>query len=81
MAIQPIFSSVGDDYPLADAHREIAEWCRANRILVLDLQPVFSGLDSKGLVVHPRDHHPNATAHRVMAAAIEEFLRNEVLDR
>ena len=81
IAIQPIFSDVGDDYPLADAHREIRKWCEAQGIAVIDLQPLFAGMDAEILVVHPKDHHPNARAHRIMGEALAEFLEEEVLRR
>jgi len=74
VAIQPIFSKVGGDYPLAGAHREVVRWCENNRIPVLDLQPAFKGLSSKELIVHPRDHHPNAKAHRIMGQELAGFV-------
>lgn len=81
VAIQPILTGVGKDYPFAAAHREIADWCRAQGIPVIDLQPAFAGNEAKDLIVHPKDHHPNARAHRIMGEALATFLEDQVLGR
>ncbi len=81
VAIQPIFFEVGGDYPLLAAHREIRDWCENQRIPVLDLQPAFRGLATKDLIVHPKDHHPNAKAHRIMGLAMAEFVEEVLRSR
>jgi len=81
VAIQPILSEVGGDYPLAGAHSAIKHWCEKKGIRVIDLQPAFAGMDARSLVVHPKDHHPNARAHRIMGEALADFLMNAVIRR
>lgn len=64
-----------ESYPFRDLHAEIAQALRQSGVPVLDLLPAFEGKDTESLWVHPTDHHPNAAAHAIAAAAMEPFVR------
>ncbi len=63
-----------DDLPLADVHAELSRKCRVAGIPYLDLGAAFAGRDEAALWVHPTDHHPNAAAHGIAAAALRPFV-------
>lgn len=77
----PLFYHVGGAYPFEAAHRTIVSWCREHGIPVLDTQPLFEGMEDSDLVVHPKDHHPNARAHAIVGERTARFLVDEVLGR
>ena len=79
--VMPLFFRLDDDYPFADQHRMVVDYCRAQGIPVLDLLPVFEGRDPEDLVIHPKDLHPNATAHREIGESIASFLKAHLAPR
>jgi hypothetical protein len=74
MVIFPFVRDVGDGYPFRAAHQRIVEFCRTEKIPVLDLEPVFRGHAGEDLVVSRFDAHPNERAHAIAAEAIEDQL-------
>jgi lysophospholipase L1-like esterase len=74
MVIFPFVRDVGENYPFRAAHKRIVDFCRAEKIPVLDLEPVFRPLASDNLVVSRFDAHPNERAHAIAAEAIEHDL-------
>jgi GDSL-like Lipase/Acylhydrolase family len=80
-AIFPVFYEVGGDYPFAREHARIRSWCEQHEIPTLDLQPSFAGRKNRDLVVHPKDHHPNARAHAIAARALTDFLAPRLTER
>ena len=63
-----------EDYPFAAIHQRVAEVAAGVGLPVLDLAPIFAGMDPSKLHVHPTDHHPNGRAHAIAAKAIGEWL-------
>jgi lysophospholipase L1-like esterase len=74
LVIFPFVRDVGDDYRFRAAHRRIVEFCHAEKIPVLDLEPVFRPHAGENLVVSRFDAHPNERAHALAAEAIENQL-------
>jgi lysophospholipase L1-like esterase len=70
----PIFYRLEEDYPFWDLHEIVEEWCRSEGIPVYDTLELFAGKETESLVVHPKDHHPNAGTHRVLGEALADFI-------
>ena len=68
------------NYPLQPIHDRVGKMARDAGMPVLDLAPVFAGMDDADLQVHPTDHHPNSRAHALAAKAIVEWLQAELPD-
>ncbi len=63
-------------YPLKKAHETVLEWCREDGISCYDATLAVLGSDgAEGLILHPRDRHPNDVANGRMA----QFILDEVL--
>ncbi len=64
-----------DEYPFEREYRKVANFLRSQRIAVLDVTPAFADVsEPQSLWVSPDDAHPNALAHRRIAAASREFI-------
>jgi len=72
VAIFPLFGNPLDDrYPFADIHAKVAQAAGEAGAKVVDLLPLYRGLDWRLLVVDgANDEHPNEIAHRIAAQAI-----------
>lgn len=68
-----------DDYQLTAMHARIGELCDAEDIPFHDLAPAFAGRDEAAMRVSLANHHPSAAAHRIVAATLAEFLREQEL--
>ena len=68
-------------YPFADVHAKVAQAAGEAGARVVDLLPVYRGLDGRLLVVDgAADEHPNEIAHRIAARAIAQAV-DEVVPR
>lgn len=66
-----------DVYPFEREYRRVADFLRENDIAVLDVTPAFADVtDPHTLWVAPDDAHPNAAAHRRIAEASLDFVRD-----
>ncbi len=74
IAILPMLSLLGDEYPYAGLHDEVRAFCEAEGIEHVDLYPPFHELVDRELWVHPFDQHPNPAAHALFAEQIFEQL-------
>jgi lysophospholipase L1-like esterase len=74
VAVFPMLSLLGKDYPYLGLHRLVAEICTAEQIDCVDLLDRFRGRDEHQLWVHPTDQHPNPAGHRLIAQGIYDFL-------
>jgi hypothetical protein len=54
-------------------------FCKSERIPVLDLEPTFRTHAGENLVVSRFDAHPNERAHAIAAEAIETGLLSDLL--
>jgi hypothetical protein len=72
VAIFPLFGNRLDHrYPFADVHAKVAAAAADAGARVVDLLPLYRGLDWKLLVVDGADdEHPNEIAHRIAARGI-----------
>jgi lysophospholipase L1-like esterase len=78
MVIFP-FLNLGKDDIFRDARAKLAEFCKAEKIPLLDLQPVFETHAGEDLVVSRFDAHPNERAHAIAAEAIEKGLLSDLV--
>ncbi len=63
------------DYPFAREYRRVADFLRTRGVPVLDTTPAFADVaEPQSLWVSRDDAHPNAAAHRRIAAATRAFL-------
>jgi hypothetical protein len=79
LAVFPFLHNLGPDYPFAEAHRRLTEYCRRHEIPVVDLAPVLEPHRDQGLTVNRYDAHPNERAHRLAADAIYEHLLGDLI--
>jgi lysophospholipase L1-like esterase len=82
VAIFPLFGNRLDEgYPFTDVHAKVAAAAADAGARVVDLLPLYQGLDGKLLVVDGADdEHPNEIAHRIAARAIARAV-DEVVPR
>ncbi len=66
----PLFVGLERASPFAHVHDEIRRFCLAAGIPHQELREAFAGRRTEELWVHPVDHHPNETAHRLAAGAL-----------
>ncbi len=78
MVLFPFLHDLGPDYPFKRAHAKLVQFCKAEGIPVLDLEPVLEPHAGEGLTVNPYDAHPNERAHKLAADAIEKSLLGDV---
>lgn len=78
MVIFPFLHDLGPQYPFRSAHAKLVQFCKAEGIPVLDLEPVLAPHVAEGLKVNPFDSHPNELAHKLAADAIEHKLLQDV---
>jgi lysophospholipase L1-like esterase len=76
----PFLHNLGPDYPFREAHRQIAAFCKARKIPVLDLEPVLSPHAGETLTVNRFDAHPNPRAHELAAEAMRKTLLSDLFD-
>lgn len=77
LVLYPLLEGFTTDYPLGEVHRRVSDLAVEAGLPVLDLAPVFSGIEPSELWVHPVDHHPNGRAHGLAAKAIVEWLTRD----
>lgn len=76
LAVFPFVHALGKDYAFRDAHRRLAEHARERGVRFVDLEPLLSQHADEGLIVNPRDTHPNERGHELAAQA----MRTQLLD-
>ncbi len=79
MVLFPFVQKIGPDDPFREARGKIAEFCKSEKIPLLDLEPVFQKHTGENLVVSRFDAHPNERAHAIAALAIEEKLLSDLV--
>ncbi len=78
LVLYPLMHGLESDYPLSAIHARVAAMGREAGLPVLDLATAFARQATRSLQVHPTDHHPNGTAHRIAAETIADWLRRDV---
>jgi lysophospholipase L1-like esterase len=79
VAVFPMLSQLGENYPYLGLHTMVNEVCAANAIEYVDLLPQVRGLDERTLWADRKDQHPNRLGHRLLAEGIFEYLRKRGL--
>ena len=74
VAIFPMLSYLGDDYPYLGLHEIARAFCDDQQIECVDLLPAFRHRDEQPLWVHATDQHPNDVGQRIIATGIRDFL-------
>jgi lysophospholipase L1-like esterase len=78
--IIPELHNLSDSYPFADIHKKIASYGEQIGLPVIDLFPEFKNFHpEEDLWVSPKDAHPNAQAHRVIAQGMYNALPNYLI--
>jgi hypothetical protein len=75
VASWPLLVGLEGGYPFADVSETIARFCLSAGIARHDLLSALRGRPDASLWVHPVDHHPNETAHRLAAESLVEPVR------
>src|SRR5262249_51916704 len=81
VAIIPELSNLDDRYPFRDVHARVGTMCREQGMEVVDLLPALTGQHGPSLWIHPRDRHPNARGHELIASGILGPLSAKILAR
>ena len=75
IASWPLLVGLRGRYPFADVSETIARFCLSAGIPRHDLLSALYGRPDESLWVHPVDHHPNETAHRLAGESLVEPVR------
>jgi hypothetical protein len=79
MVIFPFLHDLSGDDSFRDARARLVDFCKSERIPVLDLDPVFRQHAGENLMVSRFDAHPNERAHAIAAEAIEKNLLSDLV--
>jgi hypothetical protein len=79
MVIFPFLHDLQGDDSFAAARARLVEFCKSEKIPVLDLDPVFRKHAGEKLMVSRFDSHPNERAHAIAAEAIENDLLSDLV--
>jgi lysophospholipase L1-like esterase len=79
MVIFPFVQNLGDEDLFRDARSQIVEFCKSEKVPVLDLQPILRQHAGENLTVSRFDAHPNERAHAIAAEAIEKDLLSDLV--
>lgn len=79
VAVFPMISLLGDNYPYLSLHAMVEQFCAENGISRVDLLSHFRGRDERELWAHPTDQHPNDVGNELIAAGIRDYLEREEL--
>ena len=75
VASWPLLVGLQGRYPFSDVSETIGRFCLSAGIARQDLLSALHGRPDESLWVHPVDHHPNETAHRLAAESLVEPVR------
>jgi hypothetical protein len=75
VASWPLLVGLEGRYPFADVSETIARFCLSAGIARHDLLSALYGRPDESLWVHPVDHHPNETAHRLAGESLVDPVR------
>ncbi|HEV7502518.1 MAG TPA: hypothetical protein VGQ33_21020 [Vicinamibacteria bacterium] len=75
VASWPLLVGLQGRYPFADVSETIGRFCLSAGIARQDLLSALYGRPDESLWVHPVDHHPNETAHRLVGESLVETVR------
>lgn len=78
LVVFPFVHELGAGYGFRAAHRHLVDYARDRGIRLVDLEPVLSPHAAEGLIVNPRDTHPNERAHELAADAIRAQLLDDL---
>ena len=70
VASWPLLVGLQGRYPFADVSETIGRFCLSAGIARHDLLSALYGRPDESLWVHPVDHHPNETAHRLVGESL-----------
>lgn len=74
----PVLFELDGDYPLTHIHALIRNEVTSHHseyVHFVDLLPFLAGRRDRDLWVHPADHHPNETVHRIVAQVLCDSLQ------
>jgi lysophospholipase L1-like esterase len=74
VVLLPFLHRRGGELAGHQAHEQLAAFCRAEQIEVLDLDPLFAPLDVSALRLHPRETHANARAYELAGVRISDWI-------
>lgn len=81
VAIFPVIVGDADRYPFRRENAYVSDLLKKEHIPVIDLTSDVLAVPAKDLWVHPINHHPNFTAHRLAARALMRHLRLPTTER
>jgi hypothetical protein len=79
MVIFPFLHDLSGDDSFREARNRLVDFCKSEKIPVLDLDPVFRQHAKENLMVSRFDAHPNERAHAIAAEAIEKDLLSDLV--
>jgi hypothetical protein len=79
MVIFPFLHDLNGEDSFRGARARIVDFCKSEKIPVLDLEPVLREHAGENLMVSRFDGHPNERAHAIAAEAIEKDLLSDLV--
>jgi len=76
----PFLHELGTEYRYEEVHQRLGRFWKERGVPHLDLFDVLAAYSADEVTVNRYDAHPNETAHKVVAKAIEELLERELAD-
>jgi hypothetical protein len=79
VVLLPFLVPWGDGLVSSTAYHRVAAYCASAGIAAYDPEPLFAGRDLKALLVHEKDFHSGAEAHRMEGEAIAAWVLRQGL--
>jgi hypothetical protein len=79
MVIFPFLHDLTGDDSFREGRARLVDFCKSEKIPVLDLDPIFRQHAGENLMVSRFDGHPNERAHAIAAEAIEKDLLSDLV--
>ena len=81
VVLLPLLVAWEDGLISTGPYARVRAFCEAQGIPVVDLEPLFAGRDLEALLVHEKDFHSGAEAHRMQGEAVAAWVLDEGLLR
>jgi hypothetical protein len=79
IVIFPFLHDLSGEDSFREARKRLVDFCKSEKVPVLDLDPVFRQHAGDSLMVSRFDAHPNERAHAIAAEAIEKDLLSDLI--
>jgi hypothetical protein len=78
VVVFPFLQALDKGYAYEQVHKQLEDYWQQLGVPHRDLLPLYRGMKSERITVHPFDAHPNEYAHSLAAAAIGGFIQTNL---